>query len=240
MKYYSYIKYIIIIVFFVFLLFLFFRQNRSLDDSFVKNKIPRSTPFEKKYVKDIRFNKVIIIGDSRMQRLRDRKQSIDIPLNFIFIAKGGAKIDWLEETACDDLYYYLDNADKQYKYHVVVNMGVNDLEDNSSYDVFSKKYYKIFTRLMNKYPNVTFYFMSVNPIIEKVLNKWQPWSFRTDKKIELFNDSLNNKIMYDNYDNYYYCDSYSNIDFSIPDGIHYDKVTDQKIVNYIVNNCLRY
>ena len=241
MKYCSFIKFFIFFIFLFFLLLFFPENDNGVSSNFsVDNQIPSLDIYNKKYVKDIRFNKVIIIGDSRMERLRDRGESIKIPSNFSFIVKGGSKIKWFEEKALNDLSDVLDKSDEKYKYHVVINMGVNDLEDYYDYLVYSNSYYILIRQIIKKYPNVNFYFLSVNPIIESILNEWQPWSFRTNDKIEKFNKSLDVKIKLNNFDNYYYCNSNENIDFNIPDGIHYDKNTDQLIVNYVVNSCLKY
>lgn len=241
MKYYSFAKYFIAFGSLFFLLsFSTMIDNEVTKVSSLDHEIPSRNIYNNGYIKDIRFNKVIIIGDSRMQRLRDRKDSIDIPSNFTFIAEGGTKIKWFNDTAINSLNDTLNNMDKIYKYHVVINMGVNDLEESFDYSVYSDSYYGIIKNLIKKYPNVNFYFLSVNPIVEEVLNKWQPWSYRTNDKIKKFNYSLDKKLKSNFFENYYYCNSIDNLDFIIPDGIHYDKDTDQLIVDFIVNDCLNY
>ena len=37
-----------------------------------------------------------------------------------------------------------------------------------------------------------------------------------------------------------YCDAYNHIDFGMPDGLHYDDETDQKILNFIARDCINY
>ena len=36
-----------------------------------------------------------------------------------------------------------------------------------------------------------------------------------------------------------YCDSYNTLSFFLPDGLHYDTVTDQKIIDFIINKCIK-
>ena len=49
-----------------------------------------------------------------------------------------------------------------------------------------------------------------------------------------------NQHLNDNFNNLHYCDSYHNVKFETPDGLHYDTKTDQKIIDYITNNCIDY
>ena len=119
-------------------------------------------------------------------------------------------------------------------------MGVNDLDDTVSPEIHVSKYYDFYKFLAEEYPNVDFYFLSVNPIDDDIINTFGVKQYRTTPKIKKFNDIMYSKILNSNIKNLKYCDSYNNIDFGIPDGLHYDMKTDQKIVNYIVNKCVRY
>ena len=134
-------------------------------------EIPDRT-FRKAPIKDIVFNKVIIIGDSRMEYINNRGKNIDIPINFNFIALGGTKINWFENEALIKLEEKLDNMDKNYKYHVVINMGVNDLNDKNEAVEHADEYFSLFYDLVSKYDDVNFYILSVNPINDKIINRF--------------------------------------------------------------------
>ena len=202
-------------------------------------EIPDRT-FRRRPIKNIISNKVIIIGDSRMEFLYNRGNSIKIPSNFSFIALGGTKINWFENDALKKLDLKLKNMDKNYQYHVVINMGVNDLNDLKKAKTHADNYFYLLDKLVFKYSNVDFYFLSVNPIDDRIINRIHIPQYRTTDKINDFNSEMIRLIDKENHSNLFYCNSYDSIDFGIPDGLHYDKDTDQRIVDYIVNDCVRY
>ena len=202
-------------------------------------EIPDRT-FHRKYIKNIIYNKVIIIGDSRMEYINNRGKKINIPTNFNFIALGGTKTNWFENVALKKLEEKLDRMNENYKYHVVINMGVNDLNDNVEAIKHADDYYLLFKKIVSRYSNVNFYILSVNPINDKIINRFFRPQYRSTSKIQSFNDETINLIDESYFKNLFYCDSYNNIDFGIPDGLHYDKATDQRIVDYIVNDCVKY
>lgn len=190
-------------------------------------------------VKEVIYNKVIIVGDSRMYLLNKRGKEIKIPSNFVFIAEPGVKIDWLEENVLEELEYRLSHMDHKYNYHVLYNLGVNDLDDNIDARIHAANYYKIYKDIILKYPTVKFYFLSVNPIDDDLINKSLDQE-RTSDELESFNEYFISKMVTLKANNVKYCNAYDNINFSGPDGLHYDQETDKKIVNYIVNKCLEY
>lgn len=188
-------------------------------------------------VKNISFNKVVIVGDSRMEFIYNKKDELDIPSNFIFDAKSGAMIEWLLEIGKPKLEDILDNRDNKYTYHVVFNLGVNDLNSSTKPEVLADDYFDVYEELVRKYSNVKFYFLSVNPIDEEAINKGNK---RTNEKIELFNTEIHQRMSELNKTNVNYCDSYNRLDFNLPDGLHYDNETDQKIIDYIARDCVQF
>lgn len=183
-------------------------------------------------------NKIIIVGDSRMEYIEKESDIIDIPVNFSFIALSGSKIDWFEKKAIGLLKNKLDEAKKDINYHVIYNMGVNDLESKNNMFKLSKDYYTLYRDIANEYQNINFYILSINPVDEDKMYKSNGWVGRTDKKVYDYNENIKGMINNDKLDNIYYCDSYNMISFNSPDGLHYDSKTDQKIVNFIANNCI--
>lgn len=233
------VYYIIFLSVIILFLFIILNKNFSHRENIKLKKIPDRT-FHKMPIKNIINNKVIIIGDSRMEFLKDRGKSIKIPLNFNFIALSGTNIHWFKNVALKKLEEKLDNRDKKYKYHVVINMGVNDLNDLEIAQKHADDYFNLFDKLVSKYNNVEFYYLSVNPINDKVIDRFFKPQYRTTAEIKLFNKEIIHLIRKSDYKNFTYCDSYNNVNFIIPDGLHYNKITDQRIINYIVNKCIKY
>ena len=191
-------------------------------------------------VKNIINNKVFIIGDSRMEYISNREKTIAIPSNFSFIALGGTKIDWFINDAMVILKDKLDNRKDNIKYHVVFNMGVNDLNDNKDVLIHSDNYFTLYEKLARMYEDVNFYILSVNPIDMSKINKMIYNQKRTSYKIETFNNNMVKNLEIINLKNMKYCDSYYNVDFTTIDGLHYDRTTDQNILDYLTQSCLYY
>lgn len=188
------------------------------------------------------INKIVIVGDSRMELIYDKRNKLNIPGNFIFDARSGAKIDWLKKIGLPKLNNILKNKKTYYKYHVVFNLGVNDVDDkNLDIEKRASDYYKIYTNLIKQYEDVNFYFLSVNPVDEsRIYDKFSIYNNRTNKKIEEFNNYFIEQLNRDNFNNTKYCDSYNELIFNLPDGLHYDDETDQKIIDYINNDCVEF
>lgn len=181
-----------------------------------------------------RANKIIIMGDSRMELIRDKRNYLNISNNISFIALSGAKIDWFLTTGVPELFKTIKNK-PNFKYSVVINMGVNDLNSEMSATKHAKDYYDYYVKIAKQLPNVDFYLLSVNPIDEVRIFK----QLRTNQRIKEFNDYLIHKVYRDQIDNIKYCDSFNNLSFVLPDGLHYDSITDQKIINFIINYCIQ-
>lgn len=74
----------------------------------------------------------------------------------IYIGKVGMGYDWLAASAVEELKTVLMRYPKS---KVVLRMGINDLGNISAYIALYKK-------LMNQYPNASFYTESVTPVDE--------------------------------------------------------------------------
>lgn len=189
-------------------------------------------------IKKLGLNKVIIVGDSRMAYIERDKENLDIPDNFIFDAKSGASVDWTKKTAIPKLKEIL-KANEDYNCHVIFNMGVNDLNTDKLVKEIVDDYFEIYETIIKQYDNVEFYFLSVNPVDEVIINElWD--NKRTNKKIESFNTHIIKYLDRSMLNNVSYCDSYHNLTFNLPDGLHYDNETNQKILEYIKNECIIY
>lgn len=189
-------------------------------------------------LKNIVFNKVIIVGDSRMEQISWAEDKLNIPSNFTFDAKGGATIDWFIDTGLVKLNEILNNQIKNYQYHVVLNMGVNDIQKDITPTKAAQNYISYYEKLFSDNPNVKFYILSVNPIDEVKLPLGSYGNRRTNERIITFNN-----VLWDNLkdiSNVNYCDSYNSLEFSTNDGLHYNMDTNQDILNYIATKCVKY
>lgn len=191
--------------------------------------------FEKNEIKDITMNRVVVIGDSRMEYIEE-DSTIDIPANMSFIAKSAMKISWFEETAIPLLEEKILN-NKEYTYHVVINMGVNDLNDTTDSEKIAKLYFKLYQRLSNKYNDTKFYILSINPVDDTIINKYWDDNIRSNVTINTTNKLLKK---FSTNSNIKYCDSYNELEFDTKDGLHYTRSTNQKIINYIASKCISY
>lgn len=186
---------------------------------------------------DILSNEVVIVGDSRMSLIDDDKDMVK-PANFMFVAKSGMRIDWLKNEAISEVNNILKN--KNFKYHIVVNMGVNDL-NNDKYkgDEIAEEYFDLYSDLAKANIDSEVYILSVNPIDDELINqKWD--NNRTTEEIKLFNKTIQKELAKSNLNNIHYCDSYNSINFETYDGLHYTKDTNKRIINYINTKCVQY
>lgn len=191
-------------------------------------------------LENITKNKVIIVGDSRMELIENSKDKIKIPINFEFIAKSGASNYWFNEIAFPKILDKLNHKDTRYKYHVIINMGVNDIQYSKNFNREINLYLEKYNKLLMEYSDVQFYLLSINPINEKKLKLYQPNNVRTTKMIEFFNKKLKNNVKTNKFNNIIYCNSYDSIYFKTDDGIHYTDETNQEIIDYISKKCLTY
>lgn len=189
------------------------------------------------FTEKINFNKIIVIGDSRMSLIDDDSE-LEKPNNMQFIAKSGKTIDWFDKEALDKLDDIIeDDGDV---YHIVVNMGVNDLNYNQyKGDDIASDYFYLYSDLASKYPKAKIYILSVNPIDEKRINEFGD-NNRTTKEIELFNKTIQKNLIDGDKENMYYCDSYNELDFKTEDGLHYTQDTNRDIINYMLNKCIQF
>lgn len=223
---------------FIILIFFFVRGCFSKKIGYSDNSLSRFP--KKERIKEITFNRVIVIGDSRMENILKRKD-IDVPVNFRIIAKGGATVYWFRDKALPLLKNILDNKSSKYKYHVVINQGVNDLNlnDKKSPEYHASTYTDIYEDLFKKYKDVSFYLLSVNPIDESVINNYW-YQVRTEEDVVDFNNYTIKWINSSNFKNVRYCDSFNEMEFKMIDGLHYTKQTDIDILYYIANKCVKY
>lgn len=191
------------------------------------------------YNRDVEYNKIIIAGDSRME-LIELDKDIVLPWNLIFVAKSGEKIKWFDQTAMNEISKIMREKDDNFTYNLVVNMGVNDLDDNIDIDDRADDYFDLYLKLAKDYDNLQIYILSVNPIDEKLIKVNWPTTRRTNEKIRKFNSRMKENLENDGTNNMFYCDAYNDLNFDTDDGLHYTRETNKKIIKYITDDCIKY
>lgn len=231
--------YIVALLMILLLVLIFNIEFVSSKSSDVEEKILENNNFSNKNIiidnlEKMENSEIIIIGDSRFEHIVKDRNSYEIPQNFIFIAKSAMEVNWFVDEASKKLRYILDSNDDK-KYHVVINMGVNDIQYYKNYDESINSYLNEYADLISDYPDVEFYLLSINPIVESKLIKVQPDNVRTSDDIRYFNNRL---VHFSVKERISYCDAINKIDFETNDGIHYTKKTNQDIINFILNDCV--
>ena len=160
----------------------------------------------------------IFVGDSRTVGMY---MSVSELSSSKCIAKENMGYDWFVNEAIPKLK---EKLKKKPSATVVVNMGINDIDN-------CDRYLTQYSKLVKKYPKATFYFMSVNPVDSKYT--WGSISYKKMKsKIQTFNKKLKNKFP----DHYIDCYTYLTKEkkFKTSDGVHYTSGTYNDIYKYIL------
>ncbi|MDY3917470.1 MAG: hypothetical protein SOZ59_00530 [Candidatus Limivivens sp.] len=156
--------------------------------------------------------KLIFVGDSRTVGMKE-----SVGGKAVYIAAGGEGYEWFLSTGLPKLEKQLAKYPLS---RVVLNLGVNDLGNVADYCA-------CYRELMKKYPDVSFYILSVNPMETKKSSVWNA----TNKMIRSFNKIMRTAFPEN------YLDCYAelvNTGFKTVDGLHYTVDTYRKIYNFVV------
>lgn len=165
----------------------------------------------------------IFIGDSRTVAYKELV-NVDNYDFVTFIAEISKGFDWFNETALEKLNTRFNTTDL--KYSVVLNLGVNDLQNVD-------KYIEEYNKLVLNNPNHNFFVVSVNKVdTEEMIKKG--YNRLENIQIEEFNTKLKNSLS----DKIHFIDTYSyfkNKNLETTDGLHYTDEASTEILNYISN-----
>ncbi len=158
---------------------------------------------------------IILIGDSRTQAIAEYS---GISSDATFIYASGEGYNWMKNTAFPRADSKITSSSK-----VIIWLGVNDLDNKYNYvrEVNSKA-----AEWTAKGAKV--YYAAVGPL------DYDPDHYATNPKIEEFNSIIKSGIS----SNIKYIDLYNkfkNEGFSTVDGIHYNKDTNRRMYNYLVD-----
>lgn len=148
------------------------------------------------------------VGDERFSRLSSYGNSIDV-----FITQDGAGVDWFQSDASVQLNSKLRNESGEV---VILGLGINDLNNYSSY-------ISAYKSLMERFPNVKFIIVSVNPIFGD--------STKTDSKVKTFNSKI--KMAFPNNFANTYSQIYTRVKKSKNNGMSYDDSINKTIYDLL-------
>lgn len=157
---------------------------------------------------------IVFIGDSRMVTL---KESVEKELGSCaaaVIAKNGSRYEWFHDTAIPQADKIIGSGSK-----VVINMGVNDLNDADKYAQDMNYWGTVWTAR-----GAQIYYASVNPV-------WDNPHGMTPERVKLFNDRLKSQLI----PQITWLDSHSYLmstGVHAYDGIHYKDDTNLVLYQY--------
>ena len=152
---------------------------------------------------------VIFVGDSRFVGM-----STAVRFDDLYIAQVAIGFDWFRDTAIAEIDKAAVPGAK-----VVINMGVNDLEN-------AGRYAELINENMDRWTaaGLIIYYMSVNPVIDGK-------SYATNELVEKFNTKMQETLD----PRVYWIDTYTPLTESgiqSPDGVHYRDETSRLIYEY--------
>lgn len=170
---------------------------------------------------DIHSNKIVgtvYIGDSRTVGMSNAlKYNGVYTENEFFVAKVGKGYNWFIDEALNKVADILNNNSNIDDWNIIINLGINDLHNVNKY---INKYNEI---INNEYSDYTLYFVSVNPVDEKLCSSID------NNSIEEFNEKIKNNV------DCTYIDTFDIVKNSMvtKDGLHYSNNTYINIYEYI-------
>lgn len=100
---------------------------------------------------------------------------VAVPSNVEFIAKWGEGLYWFKSTDTDSLVLYQNS--QRIRKAVIINLGVNDLNNGRAYVTYMKKV----AANLKKY-NCKMYYLSVNPVNSAMIKSVEE---KQDQKLRL-------------------------------------------------------
>lgn len=194
-----------------------------------------------------KYDRVYFVGDSRTAGMQEALGS-QAPDNVKFICKGSQGLAWFRQTTGDGGYRQLlldlKKQPKNMKKAVVINLGVNDMQNISVYLTYMRS---LANNLSRNY-NCTMYYLSVNPINSAmILNAGG--GIRTEAQVASFNRNIYRYLCTGLNKCYTYINTCSSLqkygwisdrhDAGIHDGLHYSNETYLRIYDYCIRTLNR-
>lgn len=180
------------------------------------------------------YDRVWFVGDSRFLGMKHALGKT-IPSNVGIICKGGKGLGWFRRTGFDRLLEQVKEMSVESRMAVVINLGVNDLNNYSEYPNYMKKVSEVLTSY-----GCDMYYMSVNPVNSAMIRNYRGYYARTEKQIRNINKMIYNKLCSGSNKCYTYVDTnnylrrYGWISNNKNDGVHYSDATYKRIYDYCI------
>ena len=186
----------------------------------------------------VKYKRVYFVGDSRTVFLRNTLGSSK-PSNVDFVCSSGKGLEWFKEEGCPDLIHKLSEQPVNSRKAVVVNFGVNDLQNINGY----VSYMKALAKKLKRDYNCDMYYMSVNPVNSAVIRA-NNGRVREEAQITAFNRTIYQKLCDGDKRSFTYINTCTYLQNSgwisnrfntgINDGIHYSEATTLRIYDYCI------
>lgn len=188
--------------------------------------------------KATKYQKVYFVGDSRTVGLQ-LALGKSVPSNVDFVCKGNQGLTWFRQTGYRELVQKLSRQSRNTKKAVIINLGVNDLNNVDAYVTYMKR---VSENLKQNY-NCAMYYLSVNPVNSAMIRSYGA-ATRTEAQVASFNRTIyqrlcsggNRAFTYINSCTYLqkYGWSSNRFDAGIYDGLHYSVETTLRIYDYCI------
>ncbi len=194
-----------------------------------------------------KYDRVYFVGDSRTVDMEHALGSM-VSDKVKFISKGYQGLSWFQQTTGDGGYRQLlldlKKQPKRMKKAVIINLGVNDLNDVSSYITYMRR---LANNLSINY-NCTMYYMSVNPVNSAMIKSYGAGN-RTEQQVAAFNRSIYRNLCSGRNKCFTYINTCSNLqkygwisdrhNVGRYDGLHYSNETYLRIYDYSIRTLNR-
>lgn len=193
--------------------------------------------------KTSKYDMVYFVGDSRTVQMSWAMGS-KRPSNVDFVAQGGKGLNWfVNQGGYDTLVKKISNqirSDKDARIAVVINLGVNDMQNCSAYI----RYMKNISEGLKMRFNCSMYYMSLNPINSAVIeaNRLMP---RTEAQVAAFNRNIYRGLCSGSNRYFTYINTYDVLrrhgwlsnprNMGRADGLHYSNATYLRIYNHAIS-----
>lgn len=186
-----------------------------------------------------KYSKVYMVGDSRTVQMAGAL-GVKCPSKVEFVAKSGEGLQWFKNTGYNQLLKKVASRSKNEKKAVVINLGINDLQNINSYITYMKQ-----VALNLKKYNCTMYYMSLNPVNSAMIKNTGTRT-RTEANVKTFNSSIKANLCSGSGKCFTFINTYTELKsngwLSINkwtnkyDGLHYSYNTYLRIFNSCMNN----
>ena len=188
--------------------------------------------------KPTKHEKVYFVGDSRTVFM-ERALGNSAPSNVDFVCETGQGLTWFKETGYRELVRKLARQSKNTRKAVIINLGVNDLQNINGYVSYMKA---VATNLKKNY-NCEMYYLSVNPVNSAVIRANAGY-VRTEAQIASFNKTIYQKLCNGSKRSFTYINTCTNLqkygwisnrfNTGVNDGLHYSTETTLRIYDYCI------